>query len=48
MFTFYDEGGQPDFALIASFSLIYSIPVIAMFLFVNKRYGFRFQGGIKA
>jgi multiple sugar transport system permease protein len=47
MFTFYDEGGQPDFALIATFSLLYSIPVVLLFVFVNKRYGFRFQGGIK-
>lgn len=47
MFTFYDEGGQPDFALISTFSLVYSIPVVLLFLFVNKRYGFRFQGGIK-
>ncbi|MGI9093209.1 MAG: carbohydrate ABC transporter permease [Mycobacteriales bacterium] len=47
MFNFYDEGGQPDFGLIAAFSLIYSIPVVVLYLVINKRYGFRFQGGIK-
>ena len=47
MYTFYDEGGQPNFALIATFSLLYSIPVVLLYLLVNKRYGFRFQGGIK-
>lgn len=47
MYTFYTEGGQPNLALIATFSLLYSLPVVAMFLFVSARYGFRFHGGIK-
>jgi multiple sugar transport system permease protein len=46
--TFYTEGGQPNLALISTFSLLYSIPVVVMFLFVSRRYGFRFHGGIKA
>ncbi|BCJ35461.1 sugar ABC transporter permease [Actinocatenispora thailandica] len=47
MYTFYDEGGQPNFALISTFSLLYSVPVVVAYLIVNRRYGFRFQGGIK-
>jgi multiple sugar transport system permease protein len=47
MYTFYTEGGQPDLALISTFSLLYSLPVVAMYLFVSRRYGFRFHGGIK-
>lgn len=47
MFTFYDEAGSPNFALISTFSLLYSVPVVLLYLFVNRRYGFRFQGGIK-
>ncbi|MBV9844013.1 MAG: carbohydrate ABC transporter permease [Kutzneria sp.] len=47
MYTFYTEGGQPDLGLISAFSLLYSIPVVGMFLFVSTRYGFRFHGGIK-
>ncbi len=47
MYTFYTEGGQPNLALISTFSLLYSIPVVVMYLFVNARYGFRFHGGIK-
>jgi multiple sugar transport system permease protein len=47
MYTFYDAGGQPDFALISTFGLIYSIPVVVLYLVVNRRYGFSFQGGIK-
>ncbi|MBA2553806.1 MAG: carbohydrate ABC transporter permease [Geodermatophilaceae bacterium] len=48
MRTFYTEGGSPNLALISTFSLLFSIPVIAMYLFVNRRYGFRFYGGIKS
>lgn len=47
MHTFYTEGGQPNLALISSFSLLYSIPVVLMYVFVSHRYGFRFHGGIK-
>jgi multiple sugar transport system permease protein len=47
MRTFYTEGGSPNLALISTFSLVYSIPVVVMYLFVNRRYGFRFHGGIK-
>jgi multiple sugar transport system permease protein len=48
MRTFYTEGGSPNLALISTFSLLYSIPVVIMYLFVNRRYGFRFHGGIKS
>ena len=35
-------------AVLAAFSLIYSLPVIVLYLFVNWKFGFRFFGGIKA
>ncbi|MFI7049356.1 hypothetical protein [Streptosporangium sandarakinum] len=47
LFTLYTEGGQPDLPLISTFSLLYSLPVVLMYLFVSSRYGFRFHGGIK-
>jgi len=46
--TLYTEGGSPNLALIATFSLLYSIPVVLMYLFAWSRYGFRFHGGIKS
>ncbi|GAA4897885.1 multiple sugar transport system permease protein [Stackebrandtia albiflava] len=46
--TLYTEAGQPNLALLATFSLLYSLPVVAMYLFVSKKYGFRFHGGIKS
>jgi multiple sugar transport system permease protein len=46
--TFYTEGGAPNLALISTFSLLYSIPVVLMYLLAWSRYGFRFHGGIKS
>jgi multiple sugar transport system permease protein len=46
--TFYTEGGSPNLALISAFSLLYSVPVVLMYLFAWSRYGFRFHGGIKS
>lgn len=46
--TFYTEGGSPNLGLIAAFSLLYSIPVVLMYLLAWSRYGFRFHGGIKS
>jgi multiple sugar transport system permease protein len=47
IYNFYTEFGQPDLRLLSAFGLLYSIPVVLMYLFVNVRYGFRFHGGIK-
>ncbi|MFE9692136.1 carbohydrate ABC transporter permease [Micromonospora sp. NPDC005806] len=47
MYTLYTEGGQADLRLLSTFSLLYSLPVALMFVFVSSRYGFRFHGGIK-
>jgi multiple sugar transport system permease protein len=48
LYTNYtDMGGSVDLGLISTFSLMYTLPVVAMYLFVNKRYGFRFHGGIR-
>ena len=48
MYTFYTESGQADLSLISAFSLVFSAPVILMYFLVNRRYGFRFHGGIKS
>lgn len=49
--TFYDfydlEGGTPDIKLIAAYSILYTLPVLLLYLIINWRYGFRFFGGIK-
>lgn len=48
IYSFYSEAGTPIVTLLAAYSLLYSIPVIALYLFVSWRFGFRFFGGIKA
>lgn len=47
LFTLYTEGGAPRLDLISTFGLLYSLPVVLMYIFVTRRYGFRFHGGIK-
>ena len=41
------RGRQANLRCISTFSLLYSIPVVVLYLFVSSRYGFRFHGGIK-
>ena len=48
MHTFYTESGQADLRLISAFSLIFALPVILIYFFVNRKFGFRFYGGIKS
>ena len=38
---------RPDLGPLAAFALVYTIPILVLYWFVNKRYGFRFHGGIK-
>ena len=48
IYSFYSEAGTPIITLLAAYSLLYSLPVIVLYLFVSWRFGFRFFGGIKA
>jgi multiple sugar transport system permease protein len=48
MYTFYTESGQADLRLISAFALLFSAPVLVIYFVVNRRYGFRFHGGIKS
>lgn len=47
IYSFYTEGGTPVLTLVSAYSLLYALPVVGLYLFVNWRYGFRFFGGIK-
>lgn len=46
-YKFYDQEGSPMITLIAAYAVLYTVPVILLYLLVNWRYGFRFFGGIK-
>lgn len=46
-YTFYDDEGTPMIRLVAAYAVLYTLPVLLLYLLVNWRYGFRFFGGIK-
>lgn len=46
-YRFYDEEGTPMIRLIAAYAVLYTLPVLLLYLLVNWRYGFRFFGGLK-
>jgi multiple sugar transport system permease protein len=46
-YSFYTEAGTPVLTLVSAYALLYVIPVLLLYLFVNWRYGFQFFGGIK-
>ncbi len=43
----YSTQFGPVLTLISTYSLLYAVPVIVLYLYVNRRYGFRFFGGIR-
>jgi multiple sugar transport system permease protein len=47
VYSFYTEAGTPNVTLVSAYSLLYTIPVLVLYLLVNWKYGFRFFGGIK-
>jgi multiple sugar transport system permease protein len=46
-YRFYDEEGAPQITLVAAYAILYTLPVLLLYLLINWRYGFRFFGGIK-
>jgi multiple sugar transport system permease protein len=47
IFRFQDEMGLLQVGKISSYSLAYALPVLIVYLFISKRYGFGFFGGLK-
>ena len=47
-YSFYTEAGTPVLTLVSAYALLYVLPVLVLYLFVNWRYGFQFFGGIKS
>jgi multiple sugar transport system permease protein len=47
-YQFFDqESGAPKITLIAAYAVLYTLPILLLYLLINWRYGFRFFGGIK-
>lgn len=46
-YQFYNEEGSPNIPLVSAYAVLYTLPVLLLYLLINARYGFRFFGGIK-
>jgi multiple sugar transport system permease protein len=46
-YQFYGEEGNPNIPAIAAYAVLYTAPVLLLYLLINWRYGFRFFGGVK-
>lgn len=46
-YRFYDDEGLPLITQVAAYAVLYTLPVVLLYLLINWRYGFRFFGGIK-
>jgi multiple sugar transport system permease protein len=47
IYQFFNEVGLPRIGLISAYSLLYALPVLLVYLWVSKKYGFGFFGGLK-
>lgn len=47
IYSFFNEVGLPFVNLIAAYSLLYTLPVLVLYLTVQKVFGFDLVGGIK-
>ncbi len=47
IYSFFTEVGVPDIGLISAYSLLYTLPVIVVYIFIERKFGFSFYGGIK-
>jgi len=47
IYQFFNEVGLPRIGLISAYSLLYSLPVLAVYLWVSRKFGFGFFGGLK-
>ena len=47
IYTFFNEIGIPDIGMISAYSLMYTLPVIIIYIFIERKFGFSFYGGMK-
>lgn len=47
IYGYRDEGGIYRLPLTSAFALLYALPVLILYLFVSRRFGFRFFGGYR-
>ena len=47
IYQFFTEVGVPRIGVISAYALLYTLPVLAIYFWISKRYGFGFFGGLK-
>lgn len=47
IYGYRDEGGLARLPLTSAFALLYALPVLLLYVFVSRRFGFRFFGGYR-
>ena len=47
LYSYRDQEGKLWATRISAFGLLYALPVVILYLFVSRRYGFRFFGGYR-
>ncbi len=47
IYTFFTQEGLPLLGLLSAYSLLYSLPVIVLYIIINRKFGFGFHGGLK-
>ncbi|MBU2574349.1 MAG: carbohydrate ABC transporter permease [Elusimicrobia bacterium] len=47
IYQFFSEVGIPRIGVISAYSLLYTLPVLVIYFWISRRYGFGFFGGIK-
>lgn len=47
IYQFFTEVGVPRIGLISAYSLLYALPVLVIYFWVSRKYGFGFFGGLK-
>jgi multiple sugar transport system permease protein len=47
IYSFFSEMGLPFLNLVAAYSLLYALPVLVLYLVIQKVFGFQLYGGLK-
>lgn len=47
IYSFFNELGMPFVNLVAAYALLYTVPVIVLYLIIQRVFGFQLHGGIK-
>jgi multiple sugar transport system permease protein len=47
IYAYFNEVGLPAVNLIAAYALLYTLPVLLLYIVIQKRFGFKLSTGLK-